>query len=55
MNNICFDSNFTEICSRGSNWQYASIGSDNGSVPNRQAIIWTNDGLLFLHESLGLN
>ena len=27
----------------GSNWQYSSIGSDNGSAPTRrQAIIWTN-------------
>ena len=26
-----------------SNWQWTSIGSDNGLVPNsRQAIIWTN-------------
>ena len=37
------DSNFTEICSQESNWQYASIGSDNGLEPSmRQAIIWTN-------------
>ena len=36
----------TEICSLGCNWQYVSIGSDNGLVPNRrQAIIWTNDRL----------
>ena len=27
-----------------SNWQYPSIGLDNGLAPNRrQAIIWTND------------
>ena len=27
-----------------SNWQYSSIGSGNGLVPNRrQAITWTND------------
>ena len=27
------------------NYQYFSIGSDNGLVPTRQqAIIWTNDG-----------
>ena len=38
--------NFTEICSLRSNWQYGSIGSDNGLAPNRRhAIIWTNYGL----------
>ena len=31
------------MCSLGSNWQYVSIGSDNGLAPSRwQAIIWTN-------------
>ena len=31
--------------SQGSNYQYSSIGSDNGLAPaRRQAIIWTNDG-----------
>ena len=40
---LYFDSNFTEVCSQGSNWQQPSIGSDNGLAPNRrQAIIWTN-------------
>ena len=30
-----------------SKWQYSSIDSDNGMVAiRRQAIIWTNDGLL---------
>ena len=34
-------------CFFGSNWQYGSIGSDNGLVPNRcQAIIWSNDGMV---------
>ena len=34
---------FTEVCSQWSNWQNASIGSDNGMAPNRlQTIIWTN-------------
>ena len=29
----------------GFNWQYFSIGLDNGLAPNRcQAIIWTKDG-----------
>ena len=38
-----FDSNFTEVCSWGSNWQRVCIGSGNGLVPNRrQAITWTN-------------
>ena len=37
------DSNFTEICFQESNWQYASIGSDNGCTPSRhQVIILTN-------------
>ena len=37
------DSNSIEICSQDSNWQYASIGSGNGLVPNRrQAITWIN-------------
>ena len=48
----------TEVCSQGFIWQYASIGSDNGLPPGRrQAIIWTNDGLVYLciYASLGLN
>ena len=43
--NCCtyFDSNFTEVCSWGSNWQKVSTGSGNGLALNRwQAIIWTN-------------
>ena len=37
------DSNFTESCSQGSNWQYRSIGLGNGLATNRrQAITWTN-------------
>ena len=35
---LYFDQNFTQICSYVSNWQYPSIGLDNGF----QAIIWTN-------------
>ena len=39
--------NRTEICTLGSNWQYDSIGSDNGLAPNRrQAIISTNADLI---------
>ena len=34
---------FIEICYLGSDWQYATIGFDNGLAPSRQqAIIWTN-------------
>ena len=33
----------TEICSRESKWQYASIGSGNGLAPKRRlTITWTN-------------
>ena len=39
------DWNFIELCSYESNWQYPSIGSDNGMAPTRsQAISLTNDG-----------
>ena len=42
------DSDFTEICSHGSNWQQSIFGSDDGVVPKRQqAIIWNNDGLVW--------
>ena len=42
-NVLYFDSNFTEVCSLGSNWQQPSIGLDHGLALNRrQAIIWTN-------------
>ena len=38
-----FDSNFTEICSQESNWQWGSTGSGNGLAPyRRQAITCTN-------------
>ena len=41
---IEFHSNFIEIWSQDSNWQYASIGSGNGLSPNRRkSITWTND------------
>ena len=34
---------FFYVCTEGSNYQYSSIGSDDGLVPIRwQAIIWTN-------------
>ena len=38
-----FDSNFSDVCSRGLNWQQVSVGSGNGLAPNRrQVIIGTN-------------
>ena len=52
------DSNFTDLCSLWSNWQYGSIGSDNGLAPTRrQAIMWTNDGQVWwrIYASLGPN
>ena len=42
----------------GPNLQYSSIGSDNGLAPVRQqAIIWTNDGLVYrcIYASLSRN
>ena len=46
--------NFTEICFWGSNWQYGRIGSGNGLVTNmRQAIIWTNVGMLYWYVYQG--
>ena len=43
LNILYFDSNFTEVYSQGSNWQYSRIGSNNGLGPtSRQAIILTN-------------
>ena len=47
-----FYSNFTTICSWGSNRQYTSIASDNGLAPNsHQAIIWTNGGLSYWRDA----
>ena len=51
-------SNFTEICSQGSNYQYANIDSDDVLVPNRRkAVFWKNVGLVYwrMYASLGLN
>ena len=43
MKSFIFWLKFHQACSWGSNWQYLSIGLDNGLVPNRrQAIICTN-------------
>ena len=46
------------MCSLRSNSQYVIIGSDNGLAPiSRQAIIWTNYGLVYwrIYVSLCLN
>ena len=43
---------------QGSNYQYASVGSDNGLVPNTgQAIIWNKGGLVYrgIYATVGLN
>ena len=37
---LYFDSNFTEVCSYGSNWQHVSIGSGNGMSPNDDLAHW---------------
>ena len=58
MKNFEFDINFTEICFLGSNWQYGSIGYENGPAMNRrQAIVWTNIVMFYwcIYASLGLN
>ena len=59
MKNIDFHWYFTEVYSQRSHWQYTNVGSDNGLAPTRrQAIIWTNDGLIYwciYSASLGLN
>ena len=55
---MSFALNLPEVCSLGSNWQYSSIGSDNGLAPTRwQVIIWTNGGLVHwrIYASLSLN
>ena len=49
---------FSEVCSLGSNQQYSIISSDNGlDLIRWQAIIWTNNGLVYwcIYASLGLN
>ena len=41
---------YFEVCTQGSNWQYPSIGLDNGFAPNRrQVIIWTNADTIHWH------
>ena len=42
---INFDQNFIEVCSKGTNQQYSSNGSENDFAPTRrQAIISANGG-----------
>ena len=49
-------SNFTDILSQVSRQQLSRIGSDNGLVPiRRQAIIWTNDGIVYRHQSASMS
>ena len=53
-----FGSNFTEICSQGSNYQYTSIGSDDGLAPNRRpAFAWVIGDLVYwrIYASLSLS
>ena len=40
---LYFDSNFTQLCSGGSNWRKVIIGSESGLMPNKQQ---TNDDSL---------
>ena len=59
--NVWFSINLsliTEVCPLESSQNYFRIGSYNGLAPTRrQAIIWTNDGLVWwcIYASLGLN
>ena len=40
---LCFVSDFAQVCSKMTNWQWVNIGSGYGLVPNwHQAITWTN-------------
>ena len=58
MKSFSFQTILIKMCSLWSNWQYVIIGSDIGLLPNRrQAIIWTNDGLVYrrIYAWLGLN
>ena len=51
-----FDSNFTEVCSQRSIWQWGSICLSDGLALNRrQAIIWTNVDLIVwrIYAALG--
>ena len=46
-NNYCIL--IPEVCSQESNWQIGFLGPDHDLVSNRRrAVIWTNDGLIYL-------
>ena len=52
---FCFDSIYTEINSQGSNYTWTSVGSVNDLESNRrQAIIWTNDGIVHWRTNVSL-
>ena len=56
--NAWISTKITEVCRWGYIQQYSSIGSANGSAPNRrQAIVWTKGGLVNwrTYASLGRN
>ena len=47
LKNMSCNQIFTKVCPYKFNYQYGNIGSNNSLAPNRrQAIIWTNDGLI---------
>ena len=55
---LYFNENFIGICSPRRNWQYSSIGLDNGLAPVRgQAIVWISNVLdkWCIYGSLSLN
>ena len=47
---MILDLNFTDGRSRGSNWQYSSIGSDNGLAPGRQfnVFVFELDSIIYV-------
>ena len=55
MKSFVFDSNFTKVCSYGSNLPQFRIGSGNCLAANkRQAIIWTNADPVYWHIYVAL-
>ena len=56
--NLSYNYNCTEICSLGSNWQYCSIGPDNGLGAKQATSHYLNQSWLdyrHIFASLGLN
>ena len=39
---LYFDSNFTEVGSEVSNWEWVSICSGNGLAPDKRQVTWTS-------------